>query len=339
MIHVQGSVPILQRAAMVGRIYKETFGGRPHITLFTDDASWKAWDAAARNGLELAGQPKPRDQKLADKQRKASLYTFGLDDRERSPFDAAVFYENLTLPSLPRMSDKYGPNYRRSADLWLKKILAFKHSPYEQTLFADADTCPCGAHAEEIFGHLRTHDVVNTIDDVYEKFINQRKADRRVTAMDVMKYNLPAGVDKSFRGRPPPVDFAERNCGFILYKKSPAGAGLIDLWLQTYLEQMARSPPVGAAGGMSGGVAGGDQPAYREAVYLAGKRLGLKEKLLPRAGSKAICRGFAPSRRKACQLPKYKEGKRGPGCEGGCYVVHEKCECWAPGREKLWMAG
>lgn len=47
---------------------------------------------------------------------------------------------------------------------FLKKIATFAAAPYHRTLFADADTCMCGGHLEDMWRELDDHELIHTID-------------------------------------------------------------------------------------------------------------------------------------------------------------------------------
>lgn len=323
VMHADGNLRILERAVLVARQYKLYSGGSMPMTLFTDAASFSEWQQRWRDaGAPTSGPTNvaqlPKSRQSADKSVRPtdSLYLFDLSGNG-SPFESVVLFENLTMPALPEAILKKASNtYRLSAHLWLKKIVAYLNAPYERSVFLDADTCPCSS-LDEYFKLLDDADVVNTIEHKYEEFLRGLKG---VSADNI-----------AVLGPKPPKSFAERNCGFIGFAKTRNADELLLTWLRAYLAYLASVPAAGPAGGFRGreGVRGGDQPAYREAVYISLKQGALRERLVARAGAGAICRGLPPTWRKSCSDTKTRDAPRGVGCRNGCLAVHEKCECWS----------
>ncbi|XRB09563.1 hypothetical protein NFJ02_41g107250 [Pycnococcus provasolii] len=327
VMHVDGNLRIVERAVLVARQYRAYSSNTMPITLFTDAATYASWQERWRDAGHPTGGPKTVDKiprqsvassaKAGDKSVRATdtLYLFSLESND-SPFARVILFENLTMPELPkRIRDKASSTYRLSAHLWLKKIVSYLNSPYEKSVFLDADTCPCSS-LDEYFKLLDDADVVNTIEHKYDEFLRGFKG---VTADSI-----------GMLGAKPPMTFAERNCGFIGFRKSARADAMLLTWLRAYLAYLESGPSAGPAGGFRGreGVRGGDQPAYREAMYINLKH-GLREHLVARAGSGGICRGLPQAWRKSCSEPKVRDASRGVACSRGCLAVHEKCECWS----------
>ena len=297
VMHVDGNLRIVERAVLVARQYRAYSSNTMPITLFTDAATYASWQERWRDAGHPTGGPKTVDKiprqsvassaKAGDKSVRATdtLYLFSLESND-SPFARVILFENLTMPELPkRIRDKASSTYRLSAHLWLKKIVSYLNSPYEKSVFLDADTCPCSS-LDEYFKLLDDADVVNTIEHKYDEFLRGFKG---VTADSI-----------GMLGAKPPMTFAERNCGFIGFRKSARADAMLLTWLRAYLAYLESGPSAGPAGGFRGreGVRGGDQPAYREAMYINLKH-GLREHLVARAGSGGICRGLPQAWRKS----------------------------------------
>lgn len=113
------------------------------------------------------------------------------------------------------------------------KIQPFGLSPFDKTLFLDADT-----------------ELIERVDDVFDLLESYPLACCR----DTTRYNLPA--------RGVPAAFSEPNTGVIAFAKTEATQRLFELWLQKYDEGRTRyQAEMRTANGYH------DQPSFRESLF------------------------------------------------------------------------
>lgn len=125
----------------------------------------------------------------------------------------------------------------------LNKIIHIAHSPYDYTLFVDADTYIC-ADISGLFDLLNRFDIA-VAHDTYRLYVKE---------YEKVKHEIHKIPDS----------FPMLNSGVILFKKSPRIERFFEDWLTTY-EQYLELAEHG----------GGDQPAFRKALYNSALRLAI----------------------------------------------------------------
>lgn len=215
-----------------------------------------------------------------------------------NPFTHVVFYDDIPWDTAQRADKAFAgkPGLNLSPAFFLKKIATFAAAPYHKTLFADADTCMCGAHLEDMWRELDDHELIHTIDPARNQGGNH-------AGWDVRGHRVPPGES----------GFKERNVGFILYRHS---LKLNMVWYHMGLLLME-------AFRIKTPILRNEQPAYTEAIYLW--RHYLDERILD--NQKDVCRKLDNKQKYTC----VKGESRGyfpigPLCGSGCRVTHEKCE-------------
>uniref|UniRef100_A0A7S0SFF3 Nucleotide-diphospho-sugar transferase domain-containing protein n=1 Tax=Mantoniella antarctica TaxID=81844 RepID=A0A7S0SFF3_9CHLO len=298
-----GTSRYVDRAALVASRLLHYSPGT-NITLFTDRRLWEQWTRMAETSAWAALEaPAPFKAFRADSnlvgawmKTKSALVPWG----RINPFTHVVFYDGIPWDTEQRASKAFAgnPSLNLSPTFFLKKLATFAAAPYDKTLFADADTCMCGSHLDDMWRELDDHELIHTIDPAMNQGGNH-------AGWNVRGHRVPPGE----------TGFKERNVGFVLYRPS---LKLNIVWHHAallLLEAFRIKTPV----------LRNEQPAYTEAVYLW--RHHLDERILD--NSNDVCRKL-DSRQKSICVKGQSEGyfPVGPLCAIGCRVTHEKCECW-----------
>ncbi|XRB08728.1 hypothetical protein NFJ02_37g92830 [Pycnococcus provasolii] len=260
------------------------------VALFTDIDTLATWQRRARASLlELVRRPAHKSCRSTSKTSagaslsptcdapapEAAVDLFGVF----SPFDYVVLYDGagaITIPELPKAAE--ASRWQKSGMLWMRKIATYQHTPFENTLFTDSDACTCPP-ARGRDSALRNMAALIGSSDF-------------VSVMD----------DKGHGGTPPPaydpknpvpMEFDERNGGFNLYRRTSAVEALFRAWMEVFVWHSSEGDNLPKVTH--------DQPALREAIYVATRHYRLRELLLPNRGRGGICRGFDKEQKMRCE--------------------------------------
>ena len=116
------------------------------------------------------------------------------------------------------------------------KLYAFKHSPYEKTIFLDTDTYICDRFSE-IFILLNKYDMAASLSEIYGEYIFD------IPELDQLKDSFP-----------------EINSGFVAFKQSRNWESFLNDWIDTYRSQKKQRE-------IQGKLKTADQPSFRLALY------------------------------------------------------------------------
>jgi len=153
------------------------------------------------------------------------------------PFDKVVLVEGEKQTQLTPRAGTYGT--LRTSDGFYDKARLMLESPYERTVFLDADI-----HVAQPFPELFT--LLDRFDCAanHEEYINTDWFNR---------YPRPDI----------PTSFPEFNTGVLAYKRSPAMDAVLRRWCELYKTHRQRNPQAEV----------NDQPFFREAVYYGDVRM------------------------------------------------------------------
>ena len=164
-------------------------------------------------------------------------------------FDHIFFYSDFPVPPVIARREKF----QAWPELWLKRIIATLHSPFETTMCADSDVYACSNY-EALFDYVSGDvDVAMTLAPA------------------------PFGCSRNFKGAfrdgfPPEYEeFYERNLGLhIVHTGRASVIQLIALFRDIYIRQVNDTVNVSI---------GNDQSAWREAIFTLKDQI--KERIIP----------------------------------------------------------
>ncbi len=116
------------------------------------------------------------------------------------------------------------------------KLYAFKHTPYEKTIFLDTDTLICDRFSE-IFILLEKYDMAACMSGIYGQYIFD------VPELDQLRDSFPEIIS-----------------GFVAFKQSTNWDKFLEDWINTYRSQKKQRE-------IQGRLKTADQPSFRLALY------------------------------------------------------------------------